>query len=189
MKYGNLTLGQIEAGINKIGGEEAFLRLLRDEMVISETVAKKLLERLSGAVNIPAVKQFIATEKFRPGKTIDGIKISWLGDNFKEHFLPKVEKDEVAAEELVVNKLLQNSRDPAIITALGGEEKVEIRLGQFWEFLKTADQKFWYVAYIRDTEDVLWAVSAYWDSDGLSVEAFSFDDPGDWGADDRFLSR
>jgi len=36
MKYGNLTLGQIEAGINKIGGEDAFLRLLRDELIVSE---------------------------------------------------------------------------------------------------------------------------------------------------------
>jgi hypothetical protein len=189
MKYGNLTLGQIEAGINKIGGEEAFLRLLRDELVTSETVAKKLLERLSGDINIPVVKQFVATEKFRPGKTIDGIKVGWLGDNFKEHFLPKVEKDEVAAEELAANKLLRNSRDPAIITALGGEEKVEISLGQFWEFLKTADQKFWYVAYIRDTEDVLWAVYARWYSDGLNVEAGSLDDPFGWRAGFRFLSR
>ena len=36
MKYGNITLGQIEAGINKIGGEEAFLKLLRGELVVSE---------------------------------------------------------------------------------------------------------------------------------------------------------
>ena len=36
MKYGNLTLGQIEAGINKLGGEEAFLKLLRDELSVSK---------------------------------------------------------------------------------------------------------------------------------------------------------
>ena len=36
LKYGNLTLGQIEAGINKIGGEEAFLRLLRGELSVSQ---------------------------------------------------------------------------------------------------------------------------------------------------------
>lgn len=38
MKYGNLTLGQIEAGINKIGGEEAFLRLLRGKLTVSEPI-------------------------------------------------------------------------------------------------------------------------------------------------------
>ena len=64
MKYGDLTLGQIEAGINKIGGEEAFMRLLRDELVISEAVAKKLLERLSTAIAVPAITQFIAADNF-----------------------------------------------------------------------------------------------------------------------------
>lgn len=34
MKYGNLTLGQIEAGINKIGGEDAFRRLLVGELSV-----------------------------------------------------------------------------------------------------------------------------------------------------------
>lgn len=152
-------------------------------------VVEKLLERLSVAIALPAVKQFAAAEKFRPGKTIDGIKVGWLGDNFKEHLLPKIESDEVAAEELAVNKLLKNSRDPAIITALGGEETVEVSLGQFWEFLKTADQKFWYVAYIRDTENVLWAVSADWVGGGLNVVASSLGSPGGWIAGSRFLSR
>lgn len=36
MKYGNLTLGQLEAGINKIGGEEAFMQLLRGELIVSK---------------------------------------------------------------------------------------------------------------------------------------------------------
>jgi len=152
-------------------------------------VEEKLLERLSAIIAIPIVMQFVATEKFRPGKTIDGIKVAWLGDNFREHLLSKVESDEVAAEEFAMSKLLKNSRDPAIITALGGEEKVEISLGQFWEFLKTADQNFWYVAYIRDTDDVLWAADAGWYSDGLRVEARSLGSPRVWRAGARFLSR
>ena len=90
----------------------------------------KLLEFVK-TISLPAVGKFVATEKFRPGKTIDDIKVGWLGDNFKKHLLPKVENKEVVAEELAMNKLLKNSRDPAIITALGGEEKVEIGLGQF----------------------------------------------------------
>jgi len=152
------------------------------------TVVQKLLEFFA-TVHVAGVASFVAAEKFLPGKTVDGIKVGWLGDNFKERFLPKVEKNGVAAEELAVNKLLKNSRDPAIITELGGEEKVEISLGQFWEFLKTADQSLWYVAYIRDTGGVLWAVDAYWYDDGLYVEASSIDSPDDWCADDRFLSR
>ena len=164
-------------------------KLLDEGLPFGVKAVKKLLERLPMVTALTAVTQFVAAEKFCPGKTIDGIKIGWLGDNFKDHFLSKVESGEVAAEELAVNKLLKNSRDPAIITALGGEEKVEISLGQFWGFLKTADQKFWYVAYIRDTDDVLWAVGARWHGDGLSVAANSLDSPGEWGAVSRFLSR
>jgi hypothetical protein len=173
-----------------IQNAEAAIGLFADAVKNRIAVAvNKLLERLSGAINIPVVRQFVATEKFRPGKTIDCIKVGWLGDNFKKNFLPKVEKHEVAAEELATNKLLQNSLDPAIITALGGEEKVEVSLGQFWEFLKMADQKFWYVAYIRDTEDVLWAVSARWHGGGLGVGANSLGRPAGWSAARRFLSR
>lgn len=36
MKYGGVTLGQIEAVINKLGGEEGVHRLLRDELSVSE---------------------------------------------------------------------------------------------------------------------------------------------------------
>ncbi len=188
MKYSKMEWGTMEAVVNKLGGMEGVQRLLRDELVISEATVKKLLERLPITIALPVVAQFVAAEKFRPGETIDGIKVGWLGDNFKEHLLPKTESA-VVAEELVLNKLLKNSRDPAIITALGGEEKVEVGLGQFWEFLKTADQNLWYVAYIRDTEDVLWAVRASWDGGGLSVGAGSLVNPRGWRTDRRFLSR
>lgn len=140
-------------------------------------------------VSLPAVSMFVAAEKFCLGKTIDGIKVGWLGDNFKEHFLSKTESGEVAGEALSVNKLLKGSHSPAIITELGGEGRVEISLGQFWAFLKTADQSLWYVAYIRGTDDVLWAVNANWDSCGLDVGAYSLDYPCAWNADGRFLSR
>lgn len=36
MKYGDLTLGQIEAVVNKLGGEEGVDRLLRGELILSE---------------------------------------------------------------------------------------------------------------------------------------------------------
>ena len=148
---------------------------------------KQLLERLP-AFGIPAIPQFVVADKLRIGETVDGIKVGWLGENLKKHFLSKREES-VAAEQLATNKLLEGSKDPAIITALGGEEKVEVSFGQFWEFLKTADQNLWYVAYIRDTDGVLWAVGARWSSGGLRVEAFSLGSPNGWGAGFRFLSR
>ncbi len=37
--------------------------------------------------------------------------------------------------------------------------------------------------------NVLWAVNANWNSDGLNVEANSLDNPNEWNTDNRFLSR
>ena len=199
MKYGNLTLGQIEAGINKIGGEEAFMRLLRDELVISEAVAKQLLQRLSTTISIPAMKQFIAVDNFVVDTSKNAkVKISFLSDNIKANFLQKVESDEVAAEDLAINKLLECAYDPAIITALGGETKVEITLGQFSAaFAKQPNGEagalltngYANVGYVRDINGVLWAVFGYWDVDGWRFRAFPLDNPGNWDDGNQFLSR
>jgi hypothetical protein len=185
MKYGELNLGQIEAIVNKLGGMDGVQRFLAGT---SEVVVKGLLEQI-GTAAIPSIAPFTAAEKFRIGETIDGITVGWLGDNFKEHFLQKIETGEVATETLAINKLQKRAKDPAIITALGGEEKVEISLGQFWEYLKTANRNLWHVAYIRDDKSVLWAVNALCYGGKLDVEAHSLGDPGGWYAGNQFLSR
>jgi hypothetical protein len=199
MKYGNLTLGQIEAGINKIGGEEAFMRLLRDELVISEAVAKQLLQRLSTTIAVPAMTQFIAADNFIVDTSKKAaMKINYLGDNFKANFLQKVESDEVAAEDLAINKLLENAYDPAIITALGGEAKVEITLGQFFAaFAKQPNGEkgtlltngYANVGYVRDIKGVLWAVRGDWSDDGWHFDANPLDGPSRWSDGNQFLSR
>jgi hypothetical protein len=148
---------------------------------------EKILERLSTA-QIPAVQEFVAETKFRVGETVDGITVGWLGGNFKQNFLSKTE-GAIAGEELAVNNLLKNSKDPAIIIELGGEEMVEVSLGQFWEYLKTADRTLWHVVYIRDVNNVLWAVHADWDVGKLYVEASALGNPRAWRAGGRFLSR
>ena len=130
---------------------------------------KQLLERLSASVAVPAVKDFTAKEHFVVDTSKKAkVKISYLGNNLKKNFLPKVESDEVAAEELAINKLLEYAYDPAIITALGGEAKVEISLGQFFAaFAKQPNGEkgalltngYANIGYVRDIEGVLWAVS------------------------------
>lgn len=199
MKYGNLTLGQIEAGINKIGGEEAFMRLLRDELVISEAVAKKLLERLSTTIAVPAIAAFVAGEHFVIDTSSSAkVKVSSLGENFKANFLQKVENGEIAVEYLAINRLLENAYDPAIITALGGEAKVEISLGQFFAaFAKQPNGEagvlltngYANVGYVRDIKGVLWAVRGSWDDDGWDFGACPLDDPHSWLDGNQFFSR
>ena len=40
MKYGNVTMGQVEAVINKLGGEDGMKRFLSDELVVKEIERK-----------------------------------------------------------------------------------------------------------------------------------------------------
>lgn len=162
-------------------------------------VEKKLLERLSSTVALPAIKDFTAKEHFVLDTSKKAkVKISYLGDNFKKNFLAKVEKNEVAAEELAINKLLEYAYDPAIITFLGGEPKVEITLGQFFAaFAKQPNGEegvlltngWANVGYIRDINGVLWAVGGFWDDDGWRFEARALGDPFGWFGGPRFLSR
>ncbi len=196
MKYSELNLGQIEAIVNKLGGMDGVQRFLAGT---SEVIAKGLLERLATTITIPVVASFTAKDFF----VIDtskkaAVKIGWLGENFKKKFLPKVEKNEVPAEELAPNKLLERAYDPAIITALGGEAKVEITLGQFFAaFAKQPNGEagalltngYANVGYIRDIEGVLWAVSGFWDDFGWRFGASPLDDPDRWDDGGQFLSR
>jgi hypothetical protein len=153
----------------------------------AEVETKKLLKFLR-PVSLPAIERFVAPEKFCEGKTVDGIKVAWLGENFKTNFLKRVERP-IPALELREHELIEYARDPAIIIELGGEAKVETTLGQFWEFLKTADQTKWHVRHIRDDSGVLWAVDGNWDGGGLYVEAAPLGRPIDWRVGHRFLSR
>jgi len=160
---------------------------------------KKLLERLSITIALPTIRDFKAVEHFVVDMSSSAkVKISGLGDNFETHFLPRVERDEVAAEELAVYKLLERAYDPAIITALGGEAKVEITLGQFFAaFAKQPNGEkgalltngYGSVGYIRGIKRVLWAVSGSWSVGGWSFEAFPLGYPYRWDGGDQFLSR
>ncbi len=195
----NLTAGQLNAIVKKLGGEEGAKRLLRGELVISESVAKKLFERLSTTIALPAVVNFTASEHFIIDTSKNAkVKISYLSDNFKANFLPKVEKDEIVAEKLVINKLLEDSFNSAIITALGGEVKIGITLGQFFAaFAKQPNGKkgvllkngHAYVGYIRDTYGELWAVGGVWSGIGWDFGAVSIGSPNSWGGGLHFLSR
>ena len=196
MKYGELNLGQIEAIVNKLGGMDGVQRFLAGT---SEVIAKGLFERLATTIAIPTVASFTSSGFFIIDTSKKAtVKISGLGDNFKKHFLPKVEKNEVAAEDLAINKLLEYAYDPAIITALGGEAKVEITLGQFFSaFAKQPNGEagplltngYANVGYIRDIEGVLWAVFGRWRVDGWYFGARPLDDPFRWNVDNQFLSR
>lgn len=202
MKYGNLTLGQIEAGINKIGGEDAFMRLLAGELNIvpaKPADPKKLLELVT-TVSVAACEKFVAKEHFKVdiGRKAK-VKIAFLWNNFSKHFLPKTEEG-VAQGEIKVHKLLQSSLDAPIMTGLGDPRSYSTTLADLWALLEKQPNgeegallvnSYANILYIHDTEGNLWAVGAYWGADhgGWDVEAYSVEDPFRWSGGYQVLSR
>lgn len=202
MKYGNLTLGQIEAGINKIGGEDAFMRLLAGELNIvpaKPSDPKKLLELVT-TVSVAACEKFVAKEHFKVDTSRKAkVKIAFLWDNFSKHFLPKTEEG-VLAGEIKVNKLLQSSLDAPIMTELGDPRSYSTTLADLWALLEKQPNGeegallvngYANTLYIHDTEGNLWAVFASWYAayGGWYVEALSVGRPGRWVDGIQVLSR
>jgi hypothetical protein len=91
MKYGNLTLGQIEAVVNKLGGMDGVERLLRGELSVSEptrswrekdgviyfsvtsdgTTGEDWIERLEGnGFRVSYAKQVLRSPDFKPTKGV-----------------------------------------------------------------------------------------------------------------------
>ena len=159
----------------------------------SKYLPNKLLEPIS-TINVAGTSKFVARDHFKLGEP-EGVKIGYLGDNFKSHFLKKVEQN-VPQAQLKSRKLKQSSLDPPIITALGDNH--ETYLAQLWELLKAQPKGesgtlltngYANIFYIRDADNILWAVSVYWDDDGWNVDAYSVDTPGRWDDGDRVFGR
>lgn len=142
--------------------------------------------RKIGTVDIPEIRQFVVADKFRQGETVDGIKVYLLGDVFKRRFLSKIENI-ISAETLIVDWAYEFLGDSEFI-GYCGREKIEITVGQLWEFLKTADRNFRHVAYIKDNNGVLTVVTAKHYDDGWEFNALSLD-PYSGHRCSRFLSR
>lgn len=98
MKYGKLTLGQIEALVNKLGGEEGVELLLADEFIISRKERKlRSVEMIE--VHIPATPKSNSKSILK-----------------KYDFLRSIEKDDSPEGEVVMT----------FATALRGEDENSI---------------------------------------------------------------
>jgi hypothetical protein len=191
----NLTAGQLNAIVKKLGGEQGALRFLADETIVSEnpkngasrTVIAKLLEEVGQPVDLPAIERFVAREKFVVDRNGE-LPISHLGDNFRANFLDVVEEN-VEAAKLTQRKLLKRSVDKPILSALDGEEKARIALAHVFDYLKTADRNLWFIFYVKDAKGVLWAVYAGWDDGGWYVDADAVSNPDEWRDGRRVVSR
>lgn len=162
MKYGKLTLGQIEAIINKLGGEEKAEAFLRGELIVSPAEASNLLRQIA-TVSVSGFREFVAKDHLRSANI--GLIIE---SNFKYFFLEKIEKN-VGPINLAVYRLEKSSLDTSILAKLG--DCAEISLAYFFELLKRQAYRqkgqlltngFANIAYVRGSDGDLLAVSAQW---------------------------
>ena len=167
-KYNDLTVGQSEACINRLGGWDNFLRFIGGQgQVVFETILTLL--RTVRVVAQPAGTT--SKEYFEKA----GVK--WAGSNFEDYFYG-LEFPASEDTELVVRKLEQESLDSPIFAELG--DKAEISISQFHAFL-TANHASpeWFIFYLKGKDGNLWAVYAFLDSfiRGWRVDASSVESP------------
>ncbi len=182
-----LTAGQLNAIVKKLGGHEAALRFLNDEIVVSEppkAAVQKFYEEVLGA---PLTKQFVPTEFF---KNRQGLYL-W---NDMQRVLKnaKIIEPTQGAAKFRSFDLVKNARDREIKAELSENHEVEL-----WQIAQLIDAQ-------TDGEDgplltngyanifyvAGYAVSVHWDADYREWDAGGWGlDGGGWGAGDRVFSR
>ncbi|OGY43229.1 MAG: hypothetical protein A3B89_01065 [Candidatus Buchananbacteria bacterium RIFCSPHIGHO2_02_FULL_40_13] len=187
MKYGNVTLGKIEAVWNKLGGEDGVNQFLRGELTVK---GAELLKRVT-TMAVSGTKRFVANEHRKE------TNVGLTGSNFEKLFLEKVEEN-VGDAIIAIDRLVRASLNASIRAELGS--RAEIKLAHFFEVLKAQSggeagvllvNGYANIAYIRGADKKVWAVDAYWGSDcGFwRVDARSVGGPSGWCAGRRVLSR
>jgi len=159
---------------------------------------KNEILELVGSTRITATtERFVVTEHFQVNTGANTlVKISWIGDNFRNWFLDLVEEP---IDESVLDYYLlkESSLDVTIIKALGGELKAETKLTHVFALMKLQrsgekgallNNGYPNVFYVRDSKNVLRAVAVYGYWDGLHVHADSVSHPRGWGDGGRVFS-
>jgi hypothetical protein len=197
MKYGELTLGQVEAIVNKLGGMDGVKGFLSGALVVTKVVVNKLLEFI-GTVSVSAAEKFATADHFKIDTSASAeVKIGYLGDNFHSWFLGKTEEpsDET---ELRYQRLCKGSLDQPILDELGNV--AETTTSMIWELLKLQPNGesgslltngYANIFYVRDANGVLRAVGVRWSANygGWDVYAGSVEGPDEWGSGHRVFSR
>ena len=129
------------------------------------------------------MKTLKSSEEFVEGKN----DIVWIGSNFKEHFhgLTFNESPSKGLKTRVLGKQMNATK---ILSELRPEP---VSLGDVLAALKTLDKSGWYIFYVEDMDDELWAVYADWLAayGGWGVGASSVADPSRWNAVYQVVSR
>jgi len=206
------TLGPLEAILNKIGGDDGVDLLLADKLVLVDpnkgrrgfkVPSSNPLFTFAGRFHAPGAKEFVSAKAYVVDTSERArVRISYLGNNFKKHLLPTIERD-IAPSDLTLSKLTRGQKDlplsddePGTIAGLGGTTKAVTSACEFFETLahkQAVGNLTWTAGYVlvkdNDGNSVLWALRASWLDAGWRVGAFSPSGPDSWHAGRAFVSR
>ena len=96
------------------------------------------------------------------------LKISYVGNNFKEWFYPLKFDPKNKVKKLISQKLPRAMNDKEILAEL---KPTEVSMEEIVATLKTLDHSVWALFYCRDNNSLLRAVRVSWSDDGWCVFA------------------
>jgi|SRR3989344_2009881 len=149
-KYNDMTVGQSEACINRMGGWDNFLRFIGGQgKIVFDTILTSLR-----TVRIAALPAGTISKKY-----FEEAGVRFMGSNFENQFYG-LEVPSVEETELAVRKLKRDSLDVAILAELG--DKADISMSQFRAFLAANyESREYFIFYIRKDGN-FWAMHARW---------------------------
>ncbi len=174
IKFSMLTLGTIEAIVNKLGGIDGIRLFLSGQTFLKRS---EILHYFT-SVSLPAIERFVVGEHFLREHNPE-VRL-WLGTKFKTVFAGKIEED-IPATEIGIHGVLLGRNDPLgrtieraldfpILTELGVTQ-AKITLAHLYYLLKlqSSGQKgalsvagTTNTFYIPDAEGIIWPVFVSW---------------------------
>ncbi len=152
-----------------------------------------------GVIKVPATKQFIARDHFVVDTSRKArVKIAWLGSNFKNQFLGKIEAP-AAEAKLDYAQLTRSMLDDEIRKEIGARRE-ETMLAAIWALMERQPNgesgalltnSYANIFYVRDVNGAFWAVGVNWNSfnDGWNVNANSVENPDGWNDGNQVFSK
>jgi hypothetical protein len=152
-KYGDVTVGQTEAVVNRMGGFDNWLRYAGGQ---GKIVFDSLLTHVR-TWKAPAQGAVTTSRKYW-----EDAGVKRMGIDFEVQFLD-LEVPAVESSELAIAELEEDSPDTTIFAELGSH--AETAVSHFREFLRGYEETDeWFIFYLRGKDGHVWAVNAGWDS-------------------------
>lgn len=155
MKYPDVTAGQVEACINRLGGWDKFLLFIGGKgKVVFGQIFTFIGTGLMAAQSAKMLTfQYICNELRHHGTH---------NEKFKDQFYD-LQSPEIGQTEITVQRLTEETPSRQVLEKLG--DKAEINPLQYLLLLKENEDPFTrYVTFLRGKDGNLWTVTATWSS-------------------------